>query len=353
MKIKIMPKVAMPGWVERLCRQYRVVGPIQKHGQTVFGEITGAKELCLDYQSTVLPPKKYLTPQQEILLKYRMDGSHIEAAIEPQQTVVLGVHTCDIHAMKLFDRIFSQGFTDQHYQSHRQNTCLVSIECLRPCSEQSFCRDMGTASVADGYDLHLIDLGDAYAINVGTVRGEMLLKGFHHVFDVVESDMVRINEVLGSKWQEFPYRLHSEVHELPELLTESYDSELWHELGDRCLACGMCTQVCPTCYCFDMSDETDLMLEEGKRVRRWDSCQIHEFAMVAGGHNFRERLAARQRHRFMRKGKYQMDAYDMVGCVGCGRCANACLVHITPVEVFNELHERMNKDIPLSVLEVT
>jgi ferredoxin len=83
-------------------------------------------------------------------------------------------------------------------------------------------------------------------------------------------------------------------------------------------------------------------MEEGQRIRRWDSCQIHEFAMVAGGHNFRERLALRQRHRFMRKGKYQMDAYDMVGCVGCGRCASACLAGITPIDVFNELFARQH-----------
>jgi Fe-S oxidoreductase len=89
-----------------------------------------------------------------------------------------------------------------------------------------------------------------------------------------------------------------------------------------------------------VSDEVDLQMEQGQRVRRWDSCQIHEFAMVAGGHNFRERLAARQRHRFMRKGKYQMDAYGMMGCVGCGRCASACLAGITPIKVLNELCAR-------------
>ncbi|MFN2141707.1 MAG: 4Fe-4S dicluster domain-containing protein, partial [Candidatus Promineifilaceae bacterium] len=112
--------------------------------------------------------------------------------------------------------------------------------------------------------------------------------------------------------------------------------------------------VCPTCYCFDVTDEADLALENGKRVRRWDSCQIHQFAMVAGGHNFRERLAARQRHRFMRKGKYQMDAIGMVGCVGCGRCASSCLVNITPINVLNELYARdmARKEVELMDREV-
>jgi sulfhydrogenase subunit beta (sulfur reductase) len=340
MKLKIMPKAALPHWVERLNQQYRVVGPKQQHGQYLFGEVETADDLHLQYPSSILPPKKYLVPQREVLLSYRLDGSYINAPIDPQPTVVLGVHTCDIHAIKLYDRIFSQGFQDQHYRAHRENTFLVSIECLHPCSEHAFCRDMDTLSVSDGFDLHMIDLGDTYALRIGTEKGSDLLKGFHHVFDALPGDIERLNETLGEKWPRFPYKLDFDVHEMPALLSAGFTSDLWDELGAECLGCGACTQVCPTCYCFDVTDEADLLLETGQRVRQWDSCQIHPFAMVAGGHNFREQLAARQRHRFMRKGKYQMDAYDMVGCVGCGRCARACLVHITPVNVFNELQRR-------------
>jgi formate hydrogenlyase subunit 6/NADH:ubiquinone oxidoreductase subunit I len=123
----------------------------------------------------------------------------------------------------------------------------------------------------------------------------------------------------------------------------SYHSHLWEELGKRCLACGSCTNVCPTCYCFNVKDEVDFALSVGTRTRTWDSCQLDEFAMVAGGHDFRPTRATRQRHRFMRKGVYQTDAYHALGCVGCGRCAQACLVHITPVDTFNQLyHDRMN-----------
>ncbi len=340
MNFKIMPKAAFPDWVARLCTQFRVVGPRQKHGQYVFDVVEDVADLALHYPTSVLPPKKYLVPQKEVLLNYRLDGSRLEVVNEPEPTVILGLHTCDIHALKLFDRIFSQGFTDQHYQAHRESVTLVSMECLTPCSANSFCRDMGTASANDGFDLHMLDLGNAYAFSVGSQKGADLFKGFHQVFEAIESDLEEINAALQTKWENFPYRLEFDVHEMPELLHDSFYNSMWDELGQKCLACGSCTQVCPTCYCFDVTDEVDLLLESGQRVRRWDSCQIHEFAMVAGGHNFRERLAARQRHRFMRKGKYQMDAYDMVGCVGCGRCVRACLAHIAPIEVMNELFER-------------
>ena len=92
------------------------------------------------------------------------------------------------------------------------------------------------------------------------------------------------------------------------------------------------------CFCFDVHDEVELNLKDGERWRRWDSCQLDEFARVAGGENFREHQAARLRHRFMRKGRYLMEKYGELGCVGCGRCARSCLVDISPVQVFNELH---------------
>jgi formate hydrogenlyase subunit 6/NADH:ubiquinone oxidoreductase subunit I len=151
----------------------------------------------------------------------------------------------------------------------------------------------------------------------------------------------RLNNVLGEKWPRFPYRLDFDVSDLPSLLNMTMKSPLWNELGERCLACAACTNVCPTCFCFDVRDEIELNLRHGQRVRVWDSCQLDEFATVAGGHNFRTSRALRQRHRFMRKGKYILDAHDYLGCVGCGRCARACLVDITPVGVFNELHRQL------------
>jgi sulfhydrogenase subunit beta (sulfur reductase) len=87
-------------------------------------------------------------------------------------------------------------------------------------------------------------------------------------------------------------------------------------------------------------DKVGLSLTDGYRERFWDSCQLDEFALVAGGHDFRPSRAARQRHRFFRKGKYQTDAYGLLGCVGCGRCGRACLVEITPVTTFNELYRQ-------------
>jgi formate hydrogenlyase subunit 6/NADH:ubiquinone oxidoreductase subunit I len=339
----IIPKAALNDWVRLLRSSYRVVAPKPLHGQHVFGEVTSADEFDLGYPTSVLPPKKYLFPAREELLKFRTDAQQVEATLESSRTVVLGVHTCDMHAMQLLDRVMATGFADQHYLAHRNKTTLVSIECLKPCTASSFCKSMGTLTAPEAFDLHLTDLGEEYAAEVGSERGAVLLAKLKAARPFGEKDNARLNRVMSEKWPRFPLRLEFDVTELPSLLSTSYDSPLWKELGERCLACAMCTNVCPTCYCFNVTDEVDLTLKSGQRMREWDSCQLDRFATVAGGHNFRATRAARQRHRFFRKGKYQSDAFGMPGCVGCGRCAEACLVHITPVDTFNELHRRQQQ----------
>lgn len=340
MSFKVIPKSSFPAWVEHMLADYRVVGPRAVQDRYMFDDISSPEELALDYSTTTLPPKKILLPQREELFRFNLNNDEIEAVIEAEPTVMLGVHTCDLHAINLLDEVFQSGYADQHYAARRESMVIVSLECLSPCMEQSFCKSMGTASVTEGFDLHLTDLGDSYAIDIGSEKGRALAEKAPDIVDATDEDYDHLNRTLSEKWPRFPYRLEADITELSGLLSVSFDSDLWDELGEECLACGACTIVCPTCYCFNVVDEVDFTLEAGRRYREWDGCPLQEFALVAGGHNFREANAARQRHRFYRKGKYQMNAYGLVGCVGCGRCAEACLVGINPVKTFNELARR-------------
>jgi ferredoxin len=262
----------------------------------------------------------------------------VETVIEAPPTVILGIHTCDLHGIRVLDEAFRQGHPDAHYLERRKNTLLVGIECLEPCDEHSFCKSMGTLTASEGYDLHLTDLGEAYAIDIGSEAGAALLERYGGAHLADDQDMALLNKVMGAKWPRFPYKLEFDVGELAPMMTQAYESDTWDELADICLACGQCTLVCPTCFCFNVYDKVQLDLKEGERWRRWDSCQLDEFARVAGGENFREHQAARLRHRFMRKGRYLMEKYNELGCTGCGRCARSCLVDISPVDVFNQIH---------------
>ena len=347
MSLMILDKGAVAPLVDALMADYQVIGPQAKGPKFAFGPITDPAQLRFDYNTTILPPKKVLQPPQERLATFTLPSReqggqerelHVEPVVEAGPTVLLGVHTCDLHAIHLLDKVFSQDHPDAHYLERRQQTTIVSLECLEPCDEHSFCKSMGTLTADAGYDLHMTDLGAAYAVEVATEAGEQLLSRYGTASEASDADVRRLNEVLGAKWPRFTYRLDFEAAELPALLSMAYEHPLWAELGERCLACGSCTNVCPTCYCFNVFDEVNMVLTEGERARRWDSCQLDEFARVAGGENFREAQASRQRHRFMRKGKYIHEKFDELGCVGCGRCIRACVANISIVDGFNTVY---------------
>ncbi|MFN8531341.1 MAG: hypothetical protein U0670_22280 [Anaerolineae bacterium] len=239
MSFKILPKHLFKGWIERLRAGYRVVGPTEKFGQYVFAEIEHVDELAIDYPTSVLPPKKYLLPTREELFSFNARTMEMTPLVEEiPPTVIFAVHTCDLHALQLLDKIHSTGYADQHYQARREKTTLVSIECLKPCMEHAFCKSMGTLSVPENYDLHLTDLGDRYAVDIATEKGEALLNGVSFFWEPHDADYERINEVMATKWPNFQYRIDFDVTDLPNLLSVSQKSPLWDELGDICLACG-------------------------------------------------------------------------------------------------------------------
>jgi ferredoxin len=345
MDFRVMLKESIPGWVEYLAEDSRLIGPVPFQGSHVFAEIHSADEIDWGYPTTILPPKKALLPQREDLLSFDLQQNRIEAVDESQPTILLGVHTCDLYAIHMLDHVFRQDYADQHYLARREQVTIVSIECLEPCTSDSFCKDMGTLNVPDDFDLHLTDLGDAYIVDIGSSKGLALIDDFPGARQATSRDRERFNRIMSSKWPRFQYRLQADVTELPSLLALNYKSTTWNELERKCLGCGSCNIVCPTCYCFDVRDEIDLAMTVGKRYRTWDSCQLNQFASVAGGHDFRPGRASRQRHRFLRKYRYQSVAPGLVGCVGCGRCAQACLVNISPVEVLNTLYQRSTTKI--------
>ena len=338
MPSKVIDKKDMASLVTSIMEEREVVGPVAKDGKFVFDRIDDFSQLRLDYNITLLPPKKYFLPPEEPILEFRLgEVPRSEPVIEAKPRVILGVHPCDINANWLLDLAFSTDNLDTNYMEKRKKTVIVGLDCNEPCDEHSFCKSMGGPTVEGGYDLFLTDIGSAYLVEYGSPAGMELLAMHKGTREATEEDMSRFGAVQEAKRPKFTYRLEVPITDLPYLLAISYDNPLWEELGEKCLACGACTLVCPTCYCFNVADKLDLNLKDGQRLRLWDSCQLPEFATVAGGENFREARADRLRHRFFRKGKYLTEMFGKVGCVGCGRCVRSCLVHIDPVEVFNTL----------------
>ena len=336
---RVITKDQFQAFVDRLIAERKVAGPVPKNGHFVYDQLSSADQLCMDYPITLLSPKKFFFPQYETLLRYRLgDAIEVEPVIEAEPWVIVGAHPCDVAATWLLDAVFSDNEGDPNYLSRRNRAVIIGLDCAKPCDEHQFCLDMGSLKNREGADLFLTDLGDRYFVEILTERGKELLDSNTDAAKPASSeDFAAKQDFAEAQNAAFRHKLPFDVKYLPEILEESYDSLIWEALGRRCFSCGSCNLVCPTCYCFDVQDEVELDLTTGRRVRRWDSCQLLEFAEVAGGENFRERRSDRLRHRFFRKGKYILEKYGRMGCVGCGRCDRSCVAKISSIETYTQI----------------
>ena len=341
MRLKVIEKKDFADFVRNLILERAVVGVKAKNDRFVFSPLDSPDELRLDYDTTLLPPKKYLLPQRETLLKYRV-GTKLDVAehVEAPERILLGVHPYDIKAISQMDRYFTEEHPDVHYIRKRENTIIVGLDPIN-VSENAFCNAMNSAIADGGFDLMLTDIGDKYVVAIGSDEGEALLAEHARCSDASKAD-IKARDKARQKIAEMCAKQETSftAQELPELLERGESHMVWEDKGDKCLSCGSCVMVCPSCYCFDVRDDVELNLVDGHRWRQWDGCVLEDFAKVASGENFREARVARYRHRFYRKGQYLFKRFGEPACVGCGRCVSACLPDIAnPVSVYNALKE--------------
>ncbi|MFW6150416.1 MAG: 4Fe-4S dicluster domain-containing protein [Chloroflexota bacterium] len=342
MNLFTVSRSSLDGAVQRMIEDSVVYGVKRKPPRYAFDRLFESQELCLDYDISLLPPTRYLLPPSETLLRYRLaPQSEVSAVTEQTPAVVIGIHPFDLHAVKLLNKVFADDQHDGNYMARRNRTALIGVDCLNPW-QYGFAASMGTAVPPDYfYDLWLTDLGDDYLVDVGSSKGQELRSRYLPAATEARDGQARKREQLREEArQKYQLSLDISPPEIARLLArdEVWQSGLWKELGDKCFSCGSCTMVCPTCICFDVRDRMDLGQSQGERYRTWDSCMFLGFARVASGENFRESGEARLRHRLHRKGKYMLERYGELGCVGCGRCVHACLVDIaSPVYAFNTL----------------
>jgi len=318
-----------------------IVGVQAKNDKFAFGELKNADDLRLDYDVTILSPKKYVLPPKEALLTFEVGGNS-KTVQDCKKTVLVGVHPYDMVAINQMDELFSQGEYDAHYMNRRNNITIIACDVAN-ASKNVFASSMNTATVDEGFDILLTDIGDRYVVEAATEKGEALVKMMAGAKSATDDDLSKRKAIQDkNKVGLNKHVLECKPSFLPKLLEKSYEHPVWEEKASRCYSCGSCTQVCPTCYCFDVQDEVNWDLKTGSRYRVWDGCSLQNFATVAGDHNFRKKREDRFRHRLYRKGKYvPAKIGGKIACVGCGRCISACTAKIAnPVEIYNELMEK-------------
>jgi NAD(P)H-flavin reductase/NAD-dependent dihydropyrimidine dehydrogenase PreA subunit len=341
-KMRIISKEDFNNFVNTLIKEnsLNIIGVKAKGDKFAFEPLESASELRLDYDVTLLPPKKYFFPQRETLVTYTVSNGFSAKNHDVKPFVIIGVHPYDMVALLHMDEIFMETKSDPYYFEKRKLSIIIGVN-MQKMSKWCFAPYMGCATIEYGYDLMLTDLGNRYAINIGSEKGEALLEKYaKNVTDALARDIQLVGqkkrEILNMSQQKFDFPPEL----IPELLSKTYEeSGFWEKHSEKCLACGSCVLVCPTCYCFDVKDNPDLSLEHGERIRTWDGCLLEDFAKIASGENFRPTRPTRYRHRYFKKGKYLYDRFGFISCVGCGRCSSNCLPDIAnPVNLFNDMY---------------
>lgn len=341
MQVKTISKEKISGLLQQLLSDYDVIAPAtRRKGLVKFEKINDASEVSLDYHNTDIAPKGFFFPQTENLFKFHLGEGDIDLTPvedEEKERILFGTRPCDIRALETLDPVFAGPREDNFYLNRREQTIIIGLACqevLPTC----FCNAFGISPVdAKGADIMLLEQEGNYLITENTERGRSLVEKYQNLFTTREIDLETCKENLHKKLQgQFIHQLSPAA--VKKTLDLYFDLPYWEQVSPRCLGCGICTYICPTCHCFDIFDFTPGGTEGG-RYRCWDSCMFKDFTKMAGGHNPRPTKKERVRNRFMHKLKYHLDRYGLEGCVGCGRCIAKCPVNIDITRIIADLEE--------------
>jgi sulfhydrogenase subunit beta (sulfur reductase) len=334
-------KTEVVSLLNTLIKEYKVFAPVEQNGFITFQEIHSGSEAFLDYINSKKPPKEIFFPQSERLFSYdlsKREGWGVEEpAPEEKQKIIFGIRPCDARSLVLLDNVFDgQLYKDPYYTDKRKNTTIIALGCNQPGST-CFCTSLGGGPFSqDGSDLLLVDIGEKYIIQVVTERGEKLAKKHNNVKEAEDHSLSLMRDTI--KTAEASMKSKIEVGKVTEKLDSMFDDPFWDLVSEKCLGCAVCTYLCPTCHCFDITDE--VISQSGERVRTWDSCAFPNFTLQTSGLNPRPSIKERYRQRIMHKFDYFVANHGMAACVGCGRCIKECPVNLDIQVVLNSILNR-------------
>jgi ferredoxin len=346
-------------------RGYSVMGPTLRHGSLVYDHLTSIDALPRGwgdeqkggyFRLRPLPEprlfgygvgqqswKQFLYPPRRRLWQARGDrnGLQILPPEEPApKFAFIGVHPCDLQAIAVQDKVFLEGpYIDPHYRTRREQAFILAVNCAHPCGT-GFCASMGTGpKAASGFDLALTEILEGeqhyFVAAVGSERGRQIIGQIsHQKARTAEQEAAAGTSARAAR--EMGRTL--DTRDIKALLYRNYENPQWDRVAARCLTCGNCTLVCPTCFCHTVEDSSDLTGEQAERWRRWDVCYTVDYSYLHGG-SVRATPKSRYRQWLTHKLATWIDQFGVSGCVGCGRCITWCPVAIDLTEEVRAIRE--------------
>jgi len=340
--MKILAKKDLVEVLKGWSRDYTVLCPNKVSHDEIMFDVFDEVRFTLDYTKPSMPPKSFLLPHSDTI--FTVDEGVYHPVVAEKKTILFGIRACDMKGILQSMSFMTVDTDDVFYRTRRENTLAVVMACAGPQNETCFCTTTKSGPWAEtGYDLQFYDMGENFLVEAGSEAGSALVNAGKFA-DADESGALEQIRSFRQQAQEKIPQLMQLEEAMDKLANNGVGDDLWEWFGKKCIVCGGCTFVCPTCTCFNVIDrKTDN--SSGERLRTWDACLYGGFTKEASGHNPRSTQGLRIKRRHEHKLRYFQDRDTHGGvctCVGCGRCSDYCPVHIGTIEVVKAIVEGLS-----------
>lgn len=318
-------------------QEFTVFVPSQDEGVAKWARWDGKEASFLAwYRNTVVPPKAIFFPPMESMFRFQKGGDGYQVEMPPpaeKGCLIFGIRPCDARALSILDMTFKDTYEDPYYLTGRKKGVLVGLGCTSPY-DSCFCTSLGGSPTdAASVDLMLTDIGGEFLVEAITDKGRELIARTSLARAATKTDEARAKEAKELAGGRVIRKIDTEAV-TERLLAGFEDKDYWERVSAKCISCGICTFLCPTCYCFDISDE--LINNQGERFRSWDSCAFPIYTQMPV-ENPREEKWRRLRQKVCHKYEFYPMSFDVIACTGCGRCVRLCPVNWDITQVLANL----------------